>query len=129
MLTVKNILAFIVVVAIVALSAYSAILRSEVRKTTERADENLRRAEACEDALAIARRAHTAAIEAQGYADAQRREIEATRADMAQRVGAIVDSGQLDERVCELARAAYHSALCTATDGHVVPAAPGADAP
>lgn len=129
MLTVKNILAFIAVVVIVALAAYSAILRSEVRKATERAGENLRRAEACESALAIARRAHTAAIEAQGYADTQRREIEATRADMAQRVGAIVDSGQLDERVCELARAAYHSALCTATDGHAVHAAPGADAP
>lgn len=129
MLVNKNILAIAAVVVIAALAAHSAILRSAVRRVTDRADENLRRAEACEDALAIARRAHTAAIEAQGYADTQRREIEATRADMAQRVGAIVDSGQLDERVCELARAAYHSALCTASDGHTVHAAPGAGTP
>lgn len=129
MLTGEKIAAIAAVVVITALSLYIGILRGQVRDTTERADENLRRAEACEDALAIARRAHTAAIEAQGYADTQRREIEATRADMAQRVGAIVDSGQLDERVCELARAAYHSALCTATDGNAMHAAPGADTP
>lgn len=125
----KTTLCIIIGLALAAAMAYNAILRSEVRKTTERAGENLRRAEACEDALAIARRAHTAAIEAQGYADTQRREIEATRADMAQRVEAIVDSGQLDERVCELARAAYHSALCTATDGNAMHAAPGTGAP
>jgi hypothetical protein len=119
----------IIGLALAASTAYNAILRSEVRKTTERAGENLRRAEACEDALAIARRAHTAAIEAQGYADTQRGEIEATRADMAQRVEAIVDSGELDERVCELARAAYHSAMCTASDGNAMHAAPGASAP
>ena len=129
MLVNKNILAIAAGIVITALSLYIGILRGQVRDTTERADENLRRAEACESALAIARRAHPAAIEAQGYADTQRREIEATRADMAQRVGAIVDSGQLDKRVCELARAAYHSTLCTATDGHSVPAAPGTDSP
>lgn len=129
MLTGEKITATVAVVVITALSLYIGILRGQVRDTTERADENLRRAEACENALAIARRAHTAAIEAQGYADTQRREIEATRADMAQRVGAIVDSGQLDARVCELARAAYRSALCTATDGNAMHTAPGADAP
>lgn len=129
MLTDEKITTIAAAVVIMALSLYIGILRGQVRDTTERAGENLRRAEACEDALAIARRAHTAAIEAQGYADTQRREIEATRADMAQRVGAIVDSGELDERVCELARAAYRSALCTATGGNAMPAATGAGTP
>lgn len=117
------------VIAISALSLYIAILRGQVRDTGERAEENLRRAEACEDALAIARRSHTAAIEAQGYADARRNDIEATRANLVRDVGAIVDSGVLDKRVCELARAAYHSALCAATDGRTMPAAEGAGAP
>lgn len=117
------------VIVITALSMYIAILRGEVRHTTERADENLHRAEACEAALAMERRAHTAAVEAQGYADTQRQKIEATRADFAHDLGAIVDSGKLDDRVCELARAAYHSALCTAADSQPVPAAAGAGAP
>lgn len=117
------------VIVITALSMYIAILRGEVRHTTERADENLHRAEACEAALAMERRAHTAAVEAQGYADTQRQKIEATRADFAHDLGAIVDSGKLDDRVCELARAAYHSALCTAADSQPVPATAGAGAP
>lgn len=129
MLTDEKITTIAAVVVIMGLSIYTGILRGQVRDTTERAGENLRRAEACESALVIARRAHTSAIEAQGYADTQRREIEATRANMAQRVGAIVDSGQLDERVCELARAAYRSALCTASDDHTVHATPGAGTP
>lgn len=116
-------------IVIMMLSMYTAILRGEVRRTTERADENLHRAEACEAALAMERRAHTAAIEAQGYADTQRQKIEAARADFAHDLGAIVDSGKLDARVCELARAAYHSALCTAADSQPVPATAGADAP
>lgn len=117
------------VIVITALSLYTATLRGEVRRTTERADENLHRAEACEAALAMERRAHTAAIEAQGYADTQRQKIEATRADLAHDLGAIVDSGKLDDRVCELARAAYHSALCTAADNQPVSTATGAGAP
>lgn len=117
------------VVVISALSLYIAILRGQVRDTGERAEENLRRAEACEDALTIARRSHTATIEAQGYADARRTEIEATRANLARDVGAIVDSGVLDSRVCELARAAYHSALCAAADDRAVSAAEGTGAP
>lgn len=128
-MTTKTTLCIIAGLALVAAVAYNAILQRAIREADSRADENLRRAEACEGALAIAQRAHTAAIEAQGYADTQRREIEATRADMAQRVEAIVDSGQLDERVCELARAAYHSAMCTATDGHAMHTAPGAGTP
>lgn len=117
------------VVVITALSLYIGILRGQVRDTGERAAENLRRAEACEDALAIARRSHTAAIAAQGYADARRTEIEAARANLDRDVGAIVDSGVLDDRVCELARAAYHSALCAGTDGRTMSAAKGTGAP
>lgn len=117
------------VIVIMALSLYIGILRGQVRDTGERAAENLRRAEICEEALTLARRSHVAASEAQGYADARRTEIEATRANLAQEIGAIVDSGRLDDRVCELARAAYHSALCAGADGHTMPAAEGTDAP
>lgn len=117
------------VVVITALSLYIGILRGQVRDTGERAAENLRRAEICEEALTLARRSHVAASEAQGYADARRTEIEATRANLAHEIGAIVDSGRLDDRVCELARAAYHSALCAGTDGSPMPAAEGSGAP
>lgn len=117
------------VVVIMALSLYIGILRGQVRDTGERAAENLRRAEICEEALTLARRSHVAASEAQGYADARRTEIEAARANLARDVGAIVDSGVLDDRVCELARAAYHSALCAAADGRAMPAAEGTGAP
>lgn len=117
------------VVVIMALSLYIGILRGQVRDTNGRAAENLRRAEICEEALTLARRSHVAASEAQGYADARRTEIEATRANLAQEIGAIVDSGRLDDRVCELARAAYHSALCAGADDRTVPAAEGAGAP
>lgn len=117
------------VVVITALSLYIGILRGQVRDTGERAAENLRRAEICEEALTLARRSHAAASEAQGYADARRTEIEATRANLAQEIGAIVDSGRLDDRVCELARAAYHSALCAGADGRAMPPPEGAGAP
>lgn len=116
-------------VVITTLSMYIAILRGEVRRTTERADENLHRAEACEDALVMERRAHTAAIEAQEYADTQRQQIDAARANLVQNLGALADTGRLDDRVCELARAAYHSALCTAADNQPVPATGGASTP
>lgn len=117
------------VIVITALSLYIGILRGRVRDTGERAAENLRRAEICEEALTLARRSHVAASEAQGYADARRTEIEAARANLARDVGAIVDSGVLDDRVCELARAAYHSALCAAADGRTMSAAKGTGAP
>lgn len=125
----EKIIIIAAVFVIAALSLYAGHLRGEVRRTTERADESLHRAEACEDTLAMERRSHTAAVEAQGYADTQRQKIEATRADFAHDLGAIVDSGKLDARVCELARAAYHSALCTTADSKPVPAAAGAGAP
>lgn len=128
-LTNEKITTIAAVIVITALSLYIGILRGRVRDTGERAAENLRRAEVCEEALTLARRSHVAASEAQGYADARRTEIEATRANLAQKIGAIVDSGRLDDRVCELARAAYHSALCAGTDGRTVPAAEGTDAP
>ena len=125
----EKIITIAAVVVIMALSLYIGILRGQVRDTSEHAAENLRRAEICEEALTLARRSHVAASEAQGYADARRNEIEATRANLAHDVGAIVDSGLLDDRVCELARAAYRSALCAGTDGRAVPAAEGAAAP
>lgn len=113
-------------VVITLLSVYIAILRGSLRSAQERADENLRRAESCEDVLAIERRSRTAAIEAQGYANAQRKKIDETHANLVQEIGAIVDSGALDSRVCELARAAYHSAMCAAADSEPVRPAVGA---
>lgn len=124
-----KITAIAAVVVIAALSLYTGILRGRVRDADDRAVENLRRAEVCEEALTLARRSHVAASEAQWYADARRTEIEATRANLVRNIGAIVDSGVLDKRVCELARAAYHSALCAGADGRAVPAAEGASAP
>lgn len=117
------------VIVITALSLYIGILRGQVRDTSERAAENLRRAEVCEDALMLARRSHTAALEAQANANATRQEINAQRANLAREIGAIVDSGRLDNRVCELARAAYHSAVCAGTDSRAVPSTAGAGAP
>lgn len=117
------------VVVITALSLYTAILRGSLRSTTDRADENLRRAEVCEDALTLARRSHTAALEAQADANAIRQEIDAQRANLAREIGAIVDSGRLDDRVCQLARAAYQSAMCAGTDGRAVPSSTRTDSP
>ena len=128
-LSMEKIAIIVAVVVITALSLYTAILRGALRSATDRADENLRRAEACEDALALARRSHTAALEAQTYANTTRQEIDAQRANLAREIGAIVDSGRLDERVCELARAAYHSAMCAGTDGRAVPSSAGTAAP
>lgn len=116
-------------VVLLIMAAYTAILRGQVRDTTERAAENLQRAEVCEDALMLARRSHTAASEAQANANATRQEIDAQRANLAKEIGAIVDSGRLDNRVCELARAAYHSAVCAGTDGRAVPSTAGTDVP
>lgn len=128
-MNVPKIAAIAAAIVTTALSLYIGVLRGQVHDAGERAAENLRRAETCEAALALERRSHVAASEAQGYADTQRREIEATRANLERDVAAIVDSGVLDERVCELARAAYHSALCAGADGHAVPSAGGTGAP
>lgn len=125
----EKITAIAAVVVISVLSLYIGILRGQIRDTSERAAENLRRAEVCEEALTLAQRSRVAASEVQEYADARRTEIEATRANLAHEIGAIVDSGVLDERVCELARAAYRSSLCAGTDGHAMPAAEGTDTP
>jgi len=116
-------------VVLFVLAAYTALLRGALRSASDRADENLRRAEVCEEALALARRSHTAALEAQANANATRQEIDAQRANLAREIGAIVDSGRLDNRVCELARAAYHSAVCAGTDGRAMPSTAGATAP
>ena len=116
-------------VVIMTLSVYTVILRSQVRVAQETVGENLRRAETCENALAIERRSRTALVEAQGYADTARQQIDATHANLVQNIGTIVDSGALDERVCELARAAYHSAMCSASGDKPVQAATGTDAP
>jgi len=125
----EKIIIIAAVVVIMALSLYIGILRGQVRDTSERADENLRRAEVCEDALTLARRSHTAALEAQADANAARQEIDAQRANLAREIGAIVDSGRLDDRVCELARAAYQSAMCAGTDGRAVPSTAGTASP
>ena len=128
MLTDEKITAIAAAIVIAALSLYIGVLRGQVRDTTERAGENLRRAEAAERRADDLQRAADALREAQAHADRTRQEIAQTHADVLWRIDDIIDSGALDERVCELARAAYDSLVCAA-DGDAVPAASTARTP
>ena len=128
MLTDEKITAIAAAIVIAALSLYIGVLRGQVRDTTERAGENLRRAVAAERRADDLQRAADALREAQAHADRTRQEIAQTHADVLWRIDDIIDSGALDERVCELARAAYDSLVCAA-DGDAVPAASTARTP
>lgn len=110
------------VLAILVLSVYASCLsrrlddaRRATAAQTERADTAERRADDLQ-------RAVDALKEVQAHADRTRQEIAQTHADVLWRIDDIIDSGVLDERVCELARAAYDSLVCAA-DGDAVPAA------
>lgn len=114
--------------AIIAVSVYAAVLfnrleeaRAEAAEQAEHAARAERRADELEQAAAALR-------EVQAHADQARHEIDRTRADVLWRIDDIVDSGALDERVCELARAAYDSLVC-APGGDAVPASGTAVAP
>ena len=123
------------VLAIIALSVYASCLsrrldsaRRATAEQTERAAAAERRAAAAERRADDLQRAADALREAQAHADRTRQEIAQTHADVLWRIDDIIDSGALDSRVCELARAAYDSLVCAA-DGDAVPAADSAHTP
>lgn len=116
------------VLAIIALSVYASCLSRGLDSARRATAEQTERAAAAERRADDLQRAADALREAQAHADQTRQEIERTHADMLWRIDDIIDSGALDERVCELARAAYDSLVC-ATDGDPVPAASTAHTP
>lgn len=122
------VVATVLILAIVALSVYAAILSRRLDDVRRAAAEQAERAEAAELRTEELQRAADALREAQEHADRTRQEIERTHADVLWRIDDIIDSGALDERVCELARAAYDSLVCAA-DSDTVPASSAADKP
>lgn len=116
------------VLAILALSVYASCLSHRLDNARRATAEQTERAAAAERRADELQRAADALREAQAHADQTRQEIVQTHADMRWRIDDIIDSGALDERVCELARAAYDSLVCAA-DGDAVPAASTAHAP
>lgn len=116
------------VLAIVALSVYASCLSRRLDDARRVAAEQTELAAAAERRADELQQAADALREAQAHADRTRQEIERTHADVLWRIDDIIDSGALDERVCELARAAYDSLVCTA-NGDTVPAASSAHTP
>ena len=120
--------ATVLILAIVALSVYATVLSRRLDDALRAVAEQTERAAAAERRADELQRAADAFREAQAHADQTRQEIAQTHADMLWRIDDIIDSGALDERVCELARAAYDSFVCAA-DGDAVPAASTARTP
>lgn len=116
------------VLAIIGLSVYAAVLYHRLGSARAAAAAQAERAAAAERRAGDLQRAADALREAQAHADRTRQEIAQTHADILWRVDDIIDSGALDERVCELARAAYDSLVCAA-DGDTVPPASTARTP
>lgn len=112
--------AMVLILAIVALSMYATMLSRRLDDAEQAATEQAERAAQAEHRAEELQRAANALREAQTHADRTRQEIERTHADVLWRIDDIIDSGALDERVCELARAAYDSLVCTA-DGDTLP--------
>lgn len=113
--------AAVLVLAIIALSVYAAALSRRLDDARRIAAEQTERAAAAERRAEEQQRMADALRETQAHADRTRQEIERTHADVLWRIDDIIDSGTLDERVCELARAAYDSLVCAA-DSDAVPA-------
>lgn len=116
------------VLAIIALSVYASCLSRRLDSARRATAEQAERAAAAERRAKELQQAADALKEAQAHADQTRQEIDQTHADVLWRIDDIIDSGALDERVCELARAAYDSLVCAA-DGDTVPAASTASTP
>lgn len=116
------------VLAIIALSVYASCLSRRLDSARRATAEQTERAAAAERRAEELQRAADALREAQTHADRTRQEITQTHADVLWRIDDIIDSGALDERVCELARAAYDSLVCAA-DGDAVPAASATSTP
>lgn len=120
--------ATVLILAIITLSVYAATLSRRLDDARRAAAEQTERAAAAERRADELQRAADALREAQTHADQTRQDIAQTHADVLWRIDDIIDSGALDERVCELARAAYDSLVCAA-DGDAVPAASTANTP
>lgn len=120
--------AAVLILAIIALSVYASCLSRRLDSARKATAEQTERAAAAERRADELQRAADALREAQAHADRTRQEIAQTHADVLWRIDDIIDSGVLDERVCELARAAYDSFVCAA-DGDAVPAASTARTP
>ena len=114
--------------AIIALSVYASCLSRRLDSARRATAEQAERAAVAERRADDLQHAADALREAQAHADRTRQEITQTHADVLWRIDDIIDSGALDERVCELARAAYDSLVCAA-DGDAVPAASTARTP
>jgi hypothetical protein len=114
--------------AIIGLSVYAAFLSRKLDTAECAAAEQADRASRAEAMAADLQRSADALREAQEHADQTRREIERTHADALWRVDDIIDSGALDERVCELASEAYTELVCSPDSDRVQPAA-AADTP
>ena len=116
------------VLAIIALSVYASCLSRRLDSARRATAEQTERAAAAERRADDLQRAADALKKAQDHADQTRQEIAQTHAEVLWRIDDIIDSGALDSRVCELARAAYDSLVCEA-DGDTVPAAGTAHTP
>lgn len=114
--------------AIIALSVYASLLSRRLDSARRATAEQTERAAAAERRADDLQRAADALREAQTHADRTRQEIAQAHTDVLRRIDDISDGGALDERVCELARAAYDSLVCAA-DGDAVPAASTAHTP
>lgn len=122
------VIAAVLILAIVALSVYASCLSRRLDSARRATAEQTDRAAAAEHRAEELQQAADALREAQAHADRTRQEIERTHTDVLWRIDDIIDSGALDERVCELARAAYDSFVCSA-DGDTVPASSAANKP
>ena len=116
------------VLAIIALSVYASCLSRRLDSARRATAEQTERAAAAEHRADDLQRAADALKEAQAEADRQRQQIDRTRAETLWRIDDIIDSGALDERVCELARSAYDSFVCS-PGGDTVPASSAANTP
>lgn len=113
--------AAVLILAIVALSVYAATLSRRLDEARRATAEQAERAAAAEHRAEEQQRMADALRETRAHADRTRQEIERTHAAALWRIDDVIDSGALDERVCELARAAYDSLVCAA-DSDAVPA-------
>lgn len=102
--------------AIIALSVYASCLSRRLDSARRETAQQTERAESAEHLAAELERSVSALKEAQSYADEQNKKINRAHSETLWRIDDIIDSGALDERVCELARAAYDSLVCTAND-------------
>lgn len=122
------VVAAVLILAIIALSVYASRLSRRLDDARRAATEQTERAAKAEHRADELQQAADALREAQAHADRTRQEIARTHADVLWRIDDIIDSGALDERVCELARAAYTSLVCAA-DGDPLPTASTTDTP